>query len=93
MATRGDGEGFVSTPREEKGARHKDSYFPASDKNASELKDTDAEFERLKADFLRIAHNRRQSSFSRSESSRSPLPIQRQPQRREIQINLCCAFW
>ena len=59
MATRSDSEGFVSTPLEEKGARHKDSYFPMSDENASEFKDTDAEFKRLKADFLRIARNRR----------------------------------
>ena len=52
MATRGDSKGFVSTPSEEKGARHKDSYFPASDENASEVKDTDAEFKKLEADFL-----------------------------------------
>ena len=41
MATRGDSEGFVSTPLEEKGACHKDLYFPLSNENASELKDTD----------------------------------------------------
>ena len=81
MATRGDSEGFVSTPLEEKGARHKDSYFPLSDENASELKNTDAEFKRLKAAFLRIARNRCQRDFSRSESSRSPSPIQRLTQR------------
>ena len=52
MATRGDSEGFcVNTPRK-KGARHKDSHFPMSDENASEV--TDAEFKRLKADFLKI---------------------------------------
>ena len=125
MATRDDSEGFVSTPREEKGVVIK----TASDENVSELKDTDAEFKRLKADFIRIARNRRQRSFSRGEPSRSPSPIRRQPQRRstnlpkfkiatfystdvelwlnqiktrfasdhercrEIQINLCCAFW
>ena len=76
----------MSTPLEDKGARHKDSYFPASDENASELKDTDAEFKRLKADFLRIAHNRRQRSFSKSESSRSLSPIRRQPQRRSTNL-------
>ena len=43
MATRGDSEGFGSTPLEDKGARPKDSYFPLSDENASELKETDAE--------------------------------------------------
>ena len=57
MATRDDSEGFVSTPLEEKGACRKDSYFPLSDENAAELKDTDAEFKRLKADVLRIARN------------------------------------
>ena len=48
MDTRGKGEGFVSTPLEEKGARHKDTYFPLSDENASELKDTDVELEGFK---------------------------------------------
>ena len=75
MATRGDSESFVSTPLEDKGARPKDSYFPLSDKNASELKRTDAEF-------LRIARNRRRRDFSRSESSRSSSPVQRQSQQR-----------
>ena len=28
MAARGDSEGFVSTPLEDKGARPKDAYFP-----------------------------------------------------------------
>ena len=56
-------EGFVSTPLEEKGARHKDSYFPLSDENASKLKDTDAEFKRLKADFLMITRNKRRRKF------------------------------
>ena len=57
MATRGDSGGFVSTPLEDKGARPKDSYFPLSDGNASELKETDAEYKRVKSDFLRIARN------------------------------------
>ena len=77
MATRGDSEGFVSTPLEEKGVCHKDLYFPLNDENASELKDTDAEFKRLKADFLRISRSRRQRDFSKRESSRSPSSIQR----------------
>ena len=51
-----------------------------SDENTAELRDTDAEFKRLKADFLRIARNRRRRDLSRSESSRSPSPIKRQPQ-------------
>ena len=52
MATRGDGEGFVSTALEENGARHKDSYYPMSDENSSEFKDTDAEFKRLKGSLV-----------------------------------------
>ena len=87
MATRGGSEGFVFTPLEENGARHKDSYFPLSDENASEIKDTDAEFKRPKADFLRIACNRRRRDFSRSESSRSPSPIERRTQRRSTNIS------
>ena len=42
MATKGDSEGFVSSPLEGQGARHKDSYFPVSDKSTAELRDTDA---------------------------------------------------
>ena len=59
MATRGDSEGFVSTPLNEKKNRPKDSYFPLSDENVSELKETDTEFIRSEADFLRITRNRR----------------------------------
>ena len=51
MATRCDSEGFVSTPPEEKGARQKESYYPMSDENVSEFKDTDAEFKGLKQTF------------------------------------------
>ena len=80
MAARSDSEGFVSTPLEHKGARPKESYCPLSDDNASELKETDPEYKRDKSDFLRIArNNRRQRDFSRSESSRSPSPVQRRP--------------
>ena len=82
MATRGDSESFVSTPLEDKGARPKDSYFPLSDENGSELKGTEAELKRLKSNFLRIARNRRRRDFSRSESSRSSSPVQRQSQQR-----------
>ena len=81
MATKGDCEGFVSPPLDGQGARHKDSYYPMSDENAAELRDTDAEFRRLKADFLRIARNRHRRGLSRSDSSRSPSPVRRQPQR------------
>ena len=82
MATRGNSEGFVSTPLEDKGARPKDSYFPLSDENASELKETVAEYKRFKSDFLRSVRNiRRQRYFSRSESSRSPSPEHRRSTR------------
>ena len=86
MTAKGDSEGFVSSPLDGKGARHKDSYFPMSDENTAELRDTDAEFKRLKADFLRIARNRCQRDLSRSESSRSPSPVRRQPQRRSTNL-------
>ena len=51
MAAKGDSEGFVSSPLDGQGARHKDSYYPMSDENAAELRDTDAEFRRLKLIF------------------------------------------
>ena len=82
MARKGDSEGFVSSPLDGQGARHKDSYYPMSDENAAELRDMNAEFRRLKADFLRIARNRRRKGLSRSDSSRSPSPVRHQPQRR-----------
>ena len=47
MAAKGDSEGFVSSPLDGQGARHKDSYYPMSDENAAELGDTDAEVRRL----------------------------------------------
>ena len=82
MAARGDSEGFVSSPLNRQEARHKDSYYPMSNENAAELRETDAEFRRLKADFLRIARNRRRRGLARSDSSRSPSPVRRQPPRR-----------
>ena len=54
--------------------------------NAAELIDTEAEFRWLKADFLRIAHIRRRRGLSRSDSSISPLPVRRQPQRRSANL-------
>ena len=82
MAAKGDNEGLVSSSLDGQGARHKDIYYPMSDENTAELRDTDAEFRRLKADFLWIARNRRQRGLSRSEFSRSPSPVKCQPQRR-----------
>ena len=86
MAVTGDSEGFVSLPLDREGAHHKESYYPMSDENAAELRDTDAEFRRLKADFLRIACNRRRRGLSRSDSSRRPSPVRRQPQRRSANL-------
>ena len=86
MATRGDSEGFVSSPLDGQGARHKESYYPMTDENAAELRDTDAEFRRLKADFLRIARNRRRRGLSRSDSSRSPSPVRHHPPRRSANL-------
>ena len=86
MAAKGDSEGFVSSPLDGQGARHKDSYFPMSDENTAKLRDSDAEFRRLKADFLRIAHNKRRRDLSQSESKRSPSPVRRQPQRRSTNL-------
>ena len=57
-----------------------------SDENTAELRDTDSEFKRLKADFLWIACNRRQRDLSWSESSRSPSPVRRQPQQRSTKL-------
>ena len=83
IAAGADSEGFVSTPLDNQGARPKDSYFPLSKDNASELKDTEAEYKRVKSGFSRITrNNRQQKDFSRSESSRSPSPGQRQSLRR-----------
>ena len=89
MAVKGDSEGFVSLPLDGQGAHHKDSYYPMSDENAAELRDTDAEFRRLKADFLRIARNRRRTGLSWSDSSRSPSLVRRQPQRRSANLPKC----
>ena len=61
----------------------KDSYFPLSDTNTSGLRENEAEYKRVKSDFLRVARqNRRRSELSKSESSRSPSPIPRQSSRR-----------
>ena len=37
MATKGDIEGFVSSPLDGHGARHKDSYFPVRDEEDSQI--------------------------------------------------------
>ena len=80
MAAKGDSEGFVASPLDRQGARL------MSDENAAELRDTDAEFRQLKADFLRIARNRCRRGLSWSDSSRSPSPVRRQPRRRSANL-------
>ena len=52
MADRGNSEGFILTPPDHQGTRPKDSYFPLSDANTFELKNTEAEYKRVKSDFL-----------------------------------------
>ena len=83
MATKYDSEGFMSTPLEGQVARRKDSYFLASEEDEAQFQAADSEYRRLKADFARIA---RQRNLSKSESSRSPSPVRRQPLRRSTNL-------
>ena len=76
----------MSSPLDRQGAHHKDSYYHMSDGNTAELRYTDAEFRRLKADFLRTARNTRRRDLLRSQSSRSLSPVRRQPQRRSTNL-------
>ena len=52
MADKGSSEGFVLPPPDHQDAR-------LSDNNTSELKNPEAEYNRVKRDFLRIARNNR----------------------------------
>ena len=71
MATKYDSEGFVSSPLEGQGVRHKDSYLLVSEADEDQFQAADSEYRKLKADFERIARSRRQHSHSKSEFSRS----------------------
>ena len=83
MAEGGDSKGLASSTLNQNSARHKDSYFPVSGASKTALRENDAEFKKVKADFSRVAgQNRRKSEISRSESSRSPCPIRRRSSRR-----------
>ena len=82
MSTQHDSEGFMSTPLEGAGVRRKDTYYQDSEDNEVRFREADEEYQRLKADFARIARARRTSPHSRSDSSKSPSPLRRQPQRR-----------
>ena len=72
----------MSTPLEGAGARRKDNYYQDSEDNEVRFREADEEYQRLKEDFAQIAGARRTSHHSRSDSSKSPSPLRRQPQRR-----------
>ena len=86
MSTQHDSEGLMSTPLEGAGARRKDNYFQDSEDNEVRFREADEEYQRLKADFAQIARARRTSLHSRSDSSKSPSPLRRQPQRRSTNL-------
>ena len=86
MSKQYDSEGFMSTPLECAGARPKDSYHLDSEDNEVRFRAADEEYQRLKADFARIARDRRLNSHSRSDSSRSSSPLGRQPQKRTTNL-------
>ena len=80
MSKQYDSEGFMSTPLEGSGARPIDNYHPDSEDNEVRFREADEEYQRLKADFARIARARRMNSHSRSDS-RSSSPLGRQSQK------------
>ena len=86
MSKQYDSEGFMSSPLEGAGARPKDSYHPDSEDNEVQFRAADEEYQRLKADFARIACDKRLHSHSRSDSSRSSSPLGRQPQKRATNL-------
>ena len=55
MSKQHDSEGFMSTPLEGAGARPKDNYYQDSEDNDVRFREADEEYQRLKADFARIA--------------------------------------
>ena len=68
------------------GARPKDDYRQDSEDNEVRFREADEEYQRLKADFARIARAKRMTSHSRSDSSRSSSPLGRQSQRRAMNL-------
>ena len=69
-------------PSKDKGLAVRTHIFWQVKKTKLSLKQptlSDIEYRRLKADFARIAHPRTQQNRSKSESSRSPSPVRRQP--------------
>ena len=86
MSKQYDSEGFMSTPLEGSGARPKDDHHPDSEDNEVRFREADEEYQRLKADYARIARARRMNSHSRSDFSRSSSPLGRQSQRRATNL-------
>ena len=86
MSKQYDSEGFMSTPPEGSGARPKNDYRQDSEDNEIRFREADEEYQRLKADFARIARAKRITSHSRSDSSRSSSPLGRQSQRRATNL-------
>ena len=86
MSKQYDSEGFMSTSLEGSGARRKDNYHPDSEDNEVQFREADEEYQRLKADFARIARARHMNSHSRSDSSRSSSPLGRQSQKRATNL-------
>ena len=80
MSKQYDSEGFMSTPLEGAGARPKDDYHQDSEDNEVRFREADEEYQRLKADFARIARAKRMSS------SRSTSPLGRQSQTRATSL-------
>ena len=78
MSKQYDSEGFMSAPLEGSGARPKDAYRQDSEDNEVRFREADEEYQRLKADFARIAQAKRMTSHSRSDSSRSSSALGRQ---------------
>ena len=86
MSKQYDSEGFMSTLLEGSGARPKDDYRQDSEDNEVRFREADEEYQRLKADFARIARAERMTSHSRSDSSRSSSLLGRQSQRRATSL-------
>ena len=86
MSKQYDSERIMSTPLDGAGARPKDDYHQDSEYNEVRFREADEEYQRLKADFARIARAKRMSSHSRSDSSRSTSPLGRQSQRRATNL-------
>ena len=86
MSKQYDSEGFMSKPLEGAGARPKYDYRQDSEDNEVRFREADEEYQRLEADFARVARAKRMTSHSRSDSSRSSSPLGSQSQRRATNL-------